>query len=39
MCQFSPLEHVLANISEGEISFDSFAIGFKTVSLLTSFTA
>ena len=37
MHQFSPLEHVLANIPEGEICFDSFAMEFRIFSLLTSF--
>lgn len=37
MCQFLSSEHVLANISEGEISFDSIAIGFRTFSFLMSF--
>ena len=33
---FTP-EHVLANISEGKICFDSFAVELRTFSLLTSF--
>ena len=31
-----PPEHVLANISEGEICFDTFAMEFRIFSLLTS---
>lgn len=30
---FITLNHVLANISEGKISFDSFASGFRTFSV------
>lgn len=37
MCQFSPLERVLANISEDKICFHSFAIELRIFSPLTSF--